>query len=121
MHISSNKPEISDTFVISKTVTVHVGFNCADSFLLFWNRLPAAQYTIYRLEQSSMAPLSITTDTAAIFNKAQHPSLYYSVAPVISGREGLRSYTVNYTAAGAVISVVFMRNFKTKVKLLFPC
>jgi hypothetical protein len=101
MHFSSNKPSVSDTFVISKTVTVQVGFNCADSFLLFWNKLPPAHFRIYHLEQGYLAPLSRTTDTAAIFNKAQHPSLYYSVAPVISGREGLRSYTVNYTAAGA--------------------
>ncbi|HEY0355333.1 MAG TPA: S8 family peptidase, partial [Flavisolibacter sp.] len=90
---------LSDTFTISPQPEMKVGFNCADSFLLYWNKISTA-YELYELEAQYLEPFMQTGDTAVLLNKSQHPSLYYSVAPLINGRRGIRSYTINYPALG---------------------
>jgi len=89
---------ISDTFVVAPLLTLDAGFNCADSFLLYWQRLPVNRYQLYTLGSRYLQPLLQTTDTAVLLNKQQNPSLYYSVAPVVGGHQGLRSNTLNYAA-----------------------
>ena len=101
MNFTSLPPVISDNFVISKPLSINVGFNCRDSFLLHWNKSKTNQYQVYRLGLKYLEPLQIPGDTFSIFQKAQHPHLFYSVAPVINGKPGLRSYTINYTNQGA--------------------
>ena len=52
---------ISDTFTISKRFDVNVGFNCTDSFMLYWNKIPGvSSYQVYQLGDKYMEPLSIT-------------------------------------------------------------
>ncbi len=97
----SNGQTTTDTLVISPTTNLQVGFHCADSFLLFWNHLPATQYQVYQLNEKYLEPAALANDTTAILHKDQHPSFYYSVAPLINGRTGLKSYTINYTGQGA--------------------
>jgi hypothetical protein len=90
----------SDTFTISKRFNVNVGFNCADSFLLFWNKIPGVNlYRVYQLGDKYMEPFTIT-DTSIILSKQNHPSLYYAVAPILQNRTGVRSYAYNYTTQG---------------------
>jgi hypothetical protein len=103
-----NRSFNSDTFVISKPISIQVAFNCADSFLLTWNKVPVQQYTLYRLGEKYLEPVRVTTDTFALLHKTQFPSLYYSVAPMINGKPGLRSSTVNYTMQG---SECYFRSF----------
>lgn len=91
---------LSDTFVISRATDLKVGFNCADSFLLFWNALPVDQYQLYELGEKYLQPFRTTTDTFTLVNKQQSNSLYYSIAPIVRGRPGLRSFILNYTAQG---------------------
>lgn len=95
-----NETIVSDTFVISKAPGVNVGFDCPDSFLLYWNRLPVSAYEVYKLEDKYLQSFRTTADTFLVLDKAQNPAIYYSVAPVVNGRSGLRSFTVNYTAQG---------------------
>ncbi len=89
---------VSDTFAISRQLSLQTGFNCADSFLLFWQSLPAGRYQLYQLGNRYLQPFTGTADTSLVLAKQQHPSLHYAVAPLIGGKEGFRSYTVNYTA-----------------------
>ncbi|MCW3110740.1 MAG: C-terminal target protein, partial [Segetibacter sp.] len=42
----------------------------------------------------------VTADSSIVLQKNLHPSLHYAVAPLIAGKEGVRSYTVNYTIQG---------------------
>ena len=101
MNFNPLPPVVSDSFVISNPVSIHVGFVCKDSFLLYWNKAKTNQYQVYRLGSKYLEPLQKVADTFAIFQKAQHPDLFYSVAPVINNKPGLRSYTINYTTQGA--------------------
>ena len=89
---------LSDTFTISPQLRLNVGFNCSDSFLLYWSRIPVSQYRLYQLESRSLPAFAQTADTAVFLSKTEHPSIYYAVAPLINGREGIRSNSLNYPA-----------------------
>ena len=92
---------IGDTFVIAPATQMRVGFNCPDSLLLYWNHLTKADhYRLYRLGSRYMEPVLLTKDSFAIIPNNSNSSLYYAVAPVISGKEGARSFTINYRLQG---------------------
>jgi Subtilase family/Secretion system C-terminal sorting domain len=92
---------VSDTFTISQRTTTGVGFNCPDSFLFYWNKTPGINaYHVYKLGNKYLEPLFTTTDSFAVLDKINNPSLYYAAAPVIGNREGVKSYTINYTLQG---------------------
>ncbi len=98
--IHTNTSFVSNSFVISKPVEISVGFNCSDSVLLTWNSINALRYIVYSLGEKFLEPIRVSTDTFIVLPKASFPSLYYSVAPFINNKPGLRSYTVNYTTQG---------------------
>jgi hypothetical protein len=92
---------LSDSFTISKRFDVFVGFNCPDSFIFFWNRVPGvSSYQVYQLGLRYMEPLQTTPNTAIILAKTANPSLYYAFAPILNNKTGLRSYAYNYTLQG---------------------
>ena len=92
---------VSNTFTISNRINTGVGFNCADSFLFYWNKLPnITNYTVYKLGNKYLEPITVTADTFLLLSKNTNPSLHYAVAPIIGNREGVRSYTFNYTTQG---------------------
>jgi hypothetical protein len=97
---SGSRSIISDTFVISSIPRMDVGFNCTDSFLLYWNKQPVTQYQLYHLPDNYLQPLAQVIDSFSLLQKAQHPALYYSVASVVKGKVGLRSAILNYAAQG---------------------
>src|SRR4030095_8465590 len=100
---------MSDSFTISQRFDVFVGFNCPDSFMLYWRKVPGVNnYKVYRLEDKYMEQLLTTTDTAVILAKQTNTSLYYAVAPLINNRTGVRSYGYNYTTQGVGC---FVRSF----------
>jgi len=107
---SANNSFITDSFVISRPLSLKVGFNCPDSFLLSWNKLPVSQYEVYTLGNKYLEPVQFTSDTSIILHKAGHPSLFYAVAPVVGNKTGLRSYTLNYTTQGVDC---YLRTFYT--------
>ncbi len=93
----------TDTVVISKRLPLLTGFNCTDSFMLFWPRVPAAShYNLYKLGGKYMEALQTITDTSIVLQKNNNSSLHYAVAPVIGGREGVRSFGTNYTTQGVL-------------------
>ena len=92
---------LSDTFTIANRTTTGIGFNCPDSVLIYWNKLPAVtNYRVYRLGSKYLEPMTVTADSFLIIAKATNPSLHYSVAPIIANKEGVKSYTLNYTVQG---------------------
>jgi hypothetical protein len=104
---------LSDTFVISKPLDIKVGFNCLDSFLLFWNQLPSDRYRLYQLESKYLESAMEVADTGIILKKDLHSSLFYSVASLKNNREGLRSFTVNYTTQGVGC---YLRSFLASIQ-----
>ena len=92
---------VSDTFSIANRTSTGVGFNCPDSFLIYWNKLPSiTNYRVYKLGNKYLEPLTITADSFLILAKATNASLHYAVAPIIASKEGVKSYTFNYTVQG---------------------
>ena len=92
---------ISDTFTIANRTNTGVGFNCPDSFLFYWNKLPGiTNYRVYKLGTKYLEPIAVTSDSFMLLAKATNPSLHYAVAPIIGSKEGVKSYTFNYTTQG---------------------
>ncbi len=92
---------LSDTFTISKKLAFKTGFNCADSVLWYWNKLPGIDgYRVFSLQGRQLQPVATVRDTQFVFNKANLPYQQFAVAPVINGRVGVKSYTANYTEQG---------------------
>src|SRR4030095_5602052 len=92
---------LSDTFTIANRTTTGVGFNCPDSFLIYWNKLPTvSNYRIYKLGDKFLEPLTMTADSFLIIARANNPSLHYAAAPIIGSKEGVKSYTINYSIQG---------------------
>lgn len=91
----------SDSFTISRRFDVNVGYNCDDSFMLYWATIPGVSaYQVYDLGDKYMEPLLVTTDTVIVIGKQTNASLHYAIAPLINGKTGLRSYAYDYTQQG---------------------
>jgi len=92
---------LSDTFVISRAIELHVGFNCEDSVLLNWNPAnPADQYQVYALTSNFLQPVRKVSDTSFLFAKSDFNTKYFSVVPQLQGREGIKAFTLNYETQG---------------------
>jgi hypothetical protein len=102
----------TDSFTVSRTVSLKVGFDCQESFLLYWNRINAANYKVYALGEKYMEMISTSIDSAKLFTKDQSTALYYAVAPEINGKTGIRSFTINYKLQGVGC---YFKNFLTSV------
>ncbi|OQP51752.1 hypothetical protein A4H97_26440 [Niastella yeongjuensis] len=99
----------SDTFTISPLLAVHVGFNCADSAMLFWDRIRGIDtYRVFRLGQKYLEPVITTSDTSLIVRQPGN-FLWYTVAPlVMPSRPALKAYTINYQTQGVDC---YLKNF----------
>jgi hypothetical protein len=91
---------VSDTFTIANRTNTSVGFNCPDSFLFYWNKLDVTNYRVYKLGTKYLEPITVTSDSFMLLAKTSNPSLHYAVAPIIGNKEGVKSYTFNYTTQG---------------------
>ncbi|HEX2606743.1 MAG TPA: T9SS type A sorting domain-containing protein, partial [Flavisolibacter sp.] len=100
MRMPGSGDVFSDPFTVSPEVTIQVGFNCVDSFLLYWNRLGVNSYRLYELKDNYLEPFAFVSKPEALLYKKQHPSVYFATAPVINGLTGYRSATINYPEAG---------------------
>ena len=93
---------ISDSFTISPRPATGVGFNCPDSFLLYWDKNRSATgYVLYRLGAQYMEPLQTRTDTSVILPVLPGTSNSWAVAPLLPyNKIGLRSFAFDYTQQG---------------------
>ncbi|MEO6583906.1 MAG: S8 family peptidase [Ferruginibacter sp.] len=98
----NNLPYLTDTFIMAARTPTGIGFNCPDSFLLYWNKIPAADnYRVYTMGDKYLIPVgTYSTDSFKVFQKTIFPSKYYAVAPLFENREGVKSYTIDYTLQG---------------------
>ena len=113
MHTSAGD-FLSDTFTISKKLGFKTGFNCADSVLYFWNKLQGvSSYQIYSLQGKYLQPVATTTDTQFVFNKKNLPYRQFAVAPILNGKNGVKSYTTDYTMQGLDC---YINNFLTDLQ-----
>ncbi|MDP2420609.1 S8 family serine peptidase [Sediminibacterium sp.] len=88
----------TDTIVLAPIISAKIGFNCVDSFLLYWPKIGMNQYQVSQLGNQYLEPLLITADTFLIKEKLNNPFQVYTVAPVLpSNFKGLPGYAINYT------------------------
>lgn len=101
---------ISDTFSVSNIIPTGVGFNCADSAMIYWKKVKGVNnYQLFSSGNQYLQPLTIVTDTFYVIKKNLSPALHYTVAPVLSAtKKGVRSYTFNYTTQGVDC---YLKNF----------
>ncbi len=87
----------SDTVSLSPRLRINTGFNCVDSFLVYWQKAGVNSYQVYRLGSQYLEPFKVVTDTAFIQTKQNNPYEYFTVAPILPFQiEGIKSYTFNY-------------------------
>jgi hypothetical protein len=93
---------VSNPATISAAPIASVGFACADSFMIYWNKIPGIQYyQVYELGNQYLQPATLVADSFVIFKKINYPDLYYSVAPVVaSSIVGAKANAINYTTQG---------------------
>lgn len=99
--VVNGTPYVSDTFVLSKRIATQVGFNCPDSFLFYWNRVRGvSNFRVYKLSNKFLEPAAATTDTFYINAPGAVNAKYFTVAPLVNNREGMRSYAFDYSTQG---------------------
>lgn len=88
---------LSDTVGISNNLQINTGFNCSDSFLIYWQKAKVDSYRVYRLGEKYLEPFITLSDTALIQLKQNNPYSFFSVAPILPSQiEGRRAYTFDY-------------------------
>lgn len=110
----------SDSFIISGQPDLGVGFNCPDSFLLKWNTgMGQDSFMVMYLAEKYMQAFRDVNDSVFAVSKSSGPSLYYTVAPLINNREGIRSYALDYRGVktGCYVKMFDARLFSHIVKL----
>ncbi|MCF1716764.1 S8 family serine peptidase [Flavihumibacter sp. RY-1] len=89
---------VSDTITVSNETRMVTGFNCADSFLIYWAPVPKAiGYRVYRLGENYLEAFTTISDTLLIQSKQNNPFTHFSVSPLFEKeKEGRRSYAFTY-------------------------
>lgn len=95
-----NEIYFSDTFNFSTQLYPHVGFNCIDSTLIYWDKVKGInQYKIYQLGSKYLEVASVTADTDIILHNNTSP--YIAVTTVFDNNHtGENSYTFDYNTQG---------------------
>lgn len=103
----------SDTFAIVQAPAVKVGYTCPNETLLQWARVPGvAQYQIYQMGATALAPLARTADTLLVLSRAQMAlTRYYAVAPVLLGKVAEPGGTIDFTTQG---TACYFRSFRPR-------
>jgi hypothetical protein len=92
---------LSDTFAVAEPLRPKVGFDCPDSLMFFWKKIPtAAGYQVFHLKNRYLEPLAATTDTLFVVDAAGKTVRHYAVAPLFWGKTGPLSYGFDYTRQG---------------------
>ncbi|OJJ16793.1 hypothetical protein BKI52_33350 [marine bacterium AO1-C] len=92
----------TDTFTLSRPMRIDIGFNCGDSVMIQWPKIPAAQsYTVLTRGDKYLKTVTQLTDTSLIINKSPGTDSLYSIVPNFSStKSGLMSVTVDYDFTG---------------------
>ncbi|MFZ6012473.1 MAG: S8 family peptidase [Bacteroidota bacterium] len=92
---------MSDVFTISPSPRIKIGFNCDESFMLNWNKIPGAEaYRILNLGDKYLEVIATQPDTVKVLSKGPGLSRIFAIEPVISGKPALRSAGYDYEVQG---------------------
>lgn len=93
---------VTDPFTLSRPVTTSVGFNCADSVMLNWRKVPGAEYyKVKRYRNFQLEDFQELADTSIIFSKTAGSSTLYAVQAVLStNAKSIQGYTFDYNDQG---------------------
>lgn len=97
---SGTKAYTSDTFIVSKPLTLQLGYYCNDSLYLYWNKQRVNNYRVYNLGDTLMEPVAVITDTFYQTATSNLKSNYVAVTPIIDNIEATRSAAINFTQQG---------------------
>jgi hypothetical protein len=99
---TANGTFTSAAFFISKAPEPQVGFDCADSVLLYWPSLAnAAGYEVYVLNGQYLSTYTRTTDTFVVIQKQDISGTWLAVSAVhADGWAGVKSYSLDYQNQG---------------------
>ncbi|MTI29926.1 S8 family serine peptidase [Xanthovirga aplysinae] len=104
------KEYLTEPFTISRPINFAIGFNCSDSVMINWDRIPNVEaYTLYTLGEKYLEeiPLPNPNDTSIVLNKSNFTTPFFSVAPEIKHKKkGIRSLTFDYDLQGVECYVV---------------
>lgn len=110
---------ISEEFLVSPLGKLNIAFLCPDSLGFSWQaRSPATGYRLYAMGSQYLEPALLTTDTLVVM--APTAQVYFAVAPIFNGIEGLKSRTIDYTLQGTscFLNTFFAQRFNsTEVRL----
>lgn len=94
---------LSDTFSISRPITLKIGFDCPDSLMLYWKReAMATGYRLMGLIGGRMQELAIgpVTDTFVILSRAEYPYSHFAVRAISAQARGMRGPAPNVHTQG---------------------
>lgn len=92
----------TESFTISRPVPTRVGFNCTDSAMLTWQRVPEAiSYRVNLFSNAKLQEFIQTADTSLILDKTQLTSSLFSIQPILQqGYTALAGYTFDFNNQG---------------------
>ncbi len=92
---------VSESFIVSIEPGIEVEYVCDESAMIAWEKIDNANsYNIYTMGAQYLELVKSVTDTVAILDRAELPSNYFAVEPVIDGSAGYRSASYDITAQG---------------------
>jgi hypothetical protein len=95
----NNVAYVSDQFLISPRPRMRVLYNCTDEFALSWRAISGAEgYKVFTLDQSFVSGEAAVEDTVLV--RSEGSAKYFSVAPMVGSRSGLRNIAMDYAAQG---------------------
>lgn len=98
---------LSEVFLISKEPELGIAFNCEDQLGLQWgNNNGDNEYAVFRMGSTHMEEVERIFDTVATVSKTKE--VYYSVAPVLGNRLGIRAPAINYAFQGSFCYFKFL-------------
>lgn len=109
--VVGNNVFASDQFTLSRPLALRVGFDCDDSLMLQWNKVPAIKnFDVATLNNNELVPLVTNgADSSIVIIKATLSGNTFMLRPYFDGgKPAIQSYAVNYTTQGAGC---FLRTF----------
>lgn len=94
---------VTDTFTLSRPLSISVGFNCSDSVMIHWpKKSNIAYYTVHTYGDKYLKQIAQTTDTIFVFSKTQYPNTEYTVIPHFadSKKSGIMAALHDYRNGG---------------------
>ncbi|MGY2131497.1 S8 family serine peptidase [Hymenobacter sp. HD11105] len=99
--VTATDTYLTESFVLHSPLRLRVGYACPEEALLYWSPEPGATaYQLYRLGAAGLEPWRRTADTVAIVTQDELGARYFAVSPVLGGKLGARSPSVEYSQQG---------------------